>query len=78
MEQHMVEITFEAEEVSSFTDQYSTETLYRTPEDTYFVYLDARENGEQAVLEIGHYPHGLSEHDVRHMCPELFRTQGRQ
>jgi hypothetical protein len=44
--------------VSSFTDQYSTETLYRTPEDTYFVHIDARKNGEQAVLETGHYPHG--------------------
>jgi hypothetical protein len=74
-----VEVTFEAEEVSSVSDESGILTLYRTPEDTYFVYIiDARKNGEQAVLEIGHYPHGHTESSARHMWPELFRPQRRQ
>ncbi len=77
MERHTVEVTFEGEEVSSFADEHATYTLYRTPEDTYFVYLDARKGGDEAVLEIGHHPHGLSEHGVRVMWPDLWEAQGR-
>jgi hypothetical protein len=79
MERHTVEITFEAEKVASVTNEVlGTETLYRTPEDTYFVYIDARRNGGQAMLELGHYPDGHTEDNARHMWPELFRLQGRQ
>jgi hypothetical protein len=79
MEQHTVEVTFEAEEISSITSELlGTETLYRTPEDTYFVYIDARRSGGQAGLDIGHYPHGHTEDNARHMWPELFSNQSAQ
>jgi hypothetical protein len=77
MERHTVEYTFEGELVSSVTDEHATTTLYRTPEDTYFVHLDARKVGGDAVLEIGHYPHGLTERDVQVMWPKLLRAQSR-
>jgi hypothetical protein len=76
IEQHTVEVTFEGEMVSSISDESGILTLYRTPEDTYFVHIDARKNGEQSVLEIGHYPHGHTESSARHMWPELFSNQG--
>ena len=52
-------------------------TLYRTPEETYFVHLDARKEGGNSVLEIGECPHGFSEHDFRVMWPELLEAQSR-
>jgi hypothetical protein len=39
MEQHTLEITFEAEKVSELSDEKGTTALYRTPEDTYLVYI---------------------------------------
>src|SRR5215211_9070645 len=50
-------------------------TLYRTDEHTYFVYLDARKVGGGSVLEVGVYPRGLSERDIRVMWPELLEAQ---
>jgi hypothetical protein len=73
MKRHTVEITFEAEEIATVIDEYATETLYRTPYDTYFVYLDARKSGDNAVLEIGAHPHGFSEAVARHRYPDLFK-----
>jgi hypothetical protein len=53
-------------------------TLYRTDEDGYFVYLDARKDGRNAVLETGENLRGFSEHDIRVMWPELWEAQSRQ
>ena len=44
MEQHTVEVTFEAEEVYAVTDEHSTLKLYRTPEDTAKEREASREN----------------------------------
>ena len=73
-EQHTVEVTFEAEEVSTHTDKFGTEVIYKTPEGTYYVYIDARGVGDQAVLETGHHPHGFSERAARATWPELFEA----
>jgi hypothetical protein len=76
MEQHTVEVTFEAEKVSELSDEHSTLKLYRTPEDTYFVYIDMRDSlGGQAELCDGHFPHGYSEGFARNFWPELFSNQ---
>jgi hypothetical protein len=77
MERHTVEVIFEGEKVSSVTDELATKTLYRTPEGTYLVHLDQRKSGEGVVLEDGHYPRGLSKHDIRVMWPELLEAQSR-
>ncbi len=71
MEQHTVEYTFEGEEVTSVTDEHATLTLYRTPEDTYFLHIDARHIGDDAVLEVGCFPRGMSEREVRIGWPQL-------
>jgi hypothetical protein len=86
MEQHTVEVAFEAEEISSISDESGILTLYRTPEDTYFVHIDtrhvsedaARVVGRDAVLDDGHAGLGHSESFVRHHWPELFTSQARQ
>jgi hypothetical protein len=57
---------------------YADLTLFRTDEGGYFVHLDARKSGDNAVLEVGAFPRGLSEHDIRCMWPELFEAQRRQ
>ncbi len=74
MQRHTVEVTFEGEELSRVTDEGGTCTLYRTPEGTYLVYLDARAAGEGAALEFGQYPRGMSERDARLAWPELFEA----
>ncbi len=86
MEQHTVEVTFEAELVSSVTDEHGTLTLYRTPEDTYFIHIDTRHvaedvaplGGRNAVLEVGCSPHGLPEDKIRSWYPDLWEAQVRQ
>jgi hypothetical protein len=79
MEKHTVEVTFEAEEISSVANEDSTLQLYRTPEDTYLVYIDMRNSlGEQAVLDDGHAGLGHSESFARHFWPELFSNQNAQ
>jgi hypothetical protein len=84
MEQHTVEYTFEGELVSTVTQESGTLTLYRTPDDTYFVHIDMRHIAEEdvgrgipphAVLDDGHAGLGHSEDFARHFWPELFSTQ---
>jgi hypothetical protein len=72
MKRHTVEITFEVEELSTIISEHDTTALYRTEDDTYFVYIDGRKSGGGAVLEVGHYPRGLSELSARQMFPDLF------
>jgi hypothetical protein len=74
MEQHTVEVAFRGELVPTHADEVSTDRLYRTEDGTYYVHIDARKVGEDAVLEIGHYPHGLSEARARQLFPELFEA----
>jgi hypothetical protein len=78
MERHTVEYTFEGEKLSSVAGEYADLTLYRTDEDGYFVYLDARKVGGNSVLETGENPRGFSGHDIRVMWPELLEAQRRQ
>jgi hypothetical protein len=86
MEQHTVEVTFEGELVSSISDESGTNTLYRTPDDTYFVHIDMRHIAEdvlpgvprEAVLDEGHAGLGHSESFARYNWPELFTSQARQ
>jgi hypothetical protein len=86
IEQHTVEVAFEGEEVSSISDKNGILTLYRTPEDTYFVHIDtrhvaedtARVVGRNAVLDDGHAGLGHSESFARHFWPELFAVRIRQ
>jgi hypothetical protein len=87
MEQHTLEIAFEAELVASISDESGTTTLYRTPEDTYLVYIDMRHIAEEdvargiprdAVLDDGHAGLGHSESFARYNWPELFTSQARQ
>jgi len=78
MERHTVEYTFEGEKLSSIAGEHADLTLYRTDEDTYFVYLDARKIGDNAVLEVGATPRGFSERDIRAMWPALLQAQSRQ
>jgi hypothetical protein len=76
IEQHTVEVTFEAEEISSVANEDSTLKLYRTPENTYLVYIDMRGSlGNQAVLDDGRAGLGHSEAFARDFWPELFSTQ---
>jgi hypothetical protein len=83
IEQHTVEVAFEGEMVSSVTDESGTLTLYRTPEDTYFVHIDTRHVGEDvarvvgrdAVLDDGHAGLGHSESFARRFWPDLFAAQ---
>jgi hypothetical protein len=77
MERHTVEYTFDGELLSSVAGEYADLTLYRTDEDTYFVYLDARKAGDNSVLETGENPRGFTEHDIRVMWPELLEAQSR-
>jgi hypothetical protein len=86
IEQHTLEIAFGAELVASISGKHGTTTLYRTPEDTYVVYMDMRHIAEDvlpgaprdAVLDDGHAGLGHSESFVRHHWPELFTSQARQ
>ncbi len=78
MERHTVEYTFEGEMLSFVTGEYADLTLYRRPDATYLVHLDARKDGGDAVLEVGEAPRGLSEHDIRVLWPELLEAQSRQ
>jgi hypothetical protein len=83
MEQHTVEVAFEGELVSSVYGESGILTLYRTPEDNYFVHIDTRQVGEEAarvvgrnaVLDDGHAGLGHSESFARHFWPELFAAQ---
>jgi hypothetical protein len=78
MERRTVEYTFEGEKLSSVTDEHATTTLYRTPEDTYFVHIDARHIGDHAVLEVGCFPRGLPEDIIKAWFPKLLATQSGQ
>ena len=78
MQQHTVEYTFEGEMLSSATGEHATTTLYRRPDGTYFVHLDARKVGDNAVLETGEHPRGLTEREIRVSWPELLETQSGQ
>jgi hypothetical protein len=77
MERHTVEYTFDGEMLSSVAGEHADLTLYRTDEDTYFVYLDARKVGGNAVLEVGCSPQGLPEDMIRRWWPELLEAQSR-
>ena len=77
MEKHTVEYTFDGEKLSSVAGGYADLTLYRTDEGGYFVYLDARRAGDNAVLETGVNPRGFTEHDIRVMWPELWEARSR-
>ena len=84
--EHTVEVSFEGELVSSVTDDSGTLTLYRTPEDTYFVHIDtrhveedaARVVGRDAALEVGCFPKGHSEDFIQRWWPQLLAAQGGQ
>ena len=78
MEKQTVEVTFEGELISSYSDSIATERLYKTADDTYVVYIDSRSAGGNAVLEEGNYQPGLSERDVEVMWPELWRARAHQ
>ena len=78
MERHTVEYTFEGEKLSFVAGEHADLTLYRTDRDTYFVYLDARKVGDNAVLEVGCTPRGFSEREIRVSWPELWEAQSRQ
>ena len=78
MEKQTVEVTFEGELISSYSDSIATERLYKTADDTYVVYIDSRSAGGNAVLEEGNYQPGLSERDVEVMWPQLWRARARQ
>ena len=77
MERHTVEYTFEGEKLSSVATEHADLTLYRTDEDTFFVYLDARKVGGNAVLEVGCHPQGLPEDMIQRWWLELFEAQSR-
>jgi hypothetical protein len=86
MEKHTVECTFDGELVSSVTDESGILTLYRTPEDTYFVHIDMRhvaedvapDDARNAVLEVGCSPKGLPEDIIRAWFPKLLAPQSAQ
>jgi hypothetical protein len=78
MERQTVEYTFEGEKVSFLPDEHGDLTLYRTDEEPTYVHLDARKDGDNAVLETGHHPRGFSERSIRVMWPELWEAQGRK
>jgi hypothetical protein len=78
MERHAVEVTFEGELVASYSDRIAAERLYKTPDDTYFVHIDSRSFGGEAVLETGHSPSGFSEREVEVMEPELLGSRTRR
>jgi hypothetical protein len=83
IQKHTVEVAFDGERISSVTGEGGTLTLYRTPEDTYFVHIDTRHVGEDAarvvgrdaVLDDGHAGLGHSEDFARRFWPELFAAQ---
>jgi hypothetical protein len=85
IEQHTLEITFEAEKVSELSDEHGcTTALYRTPEDTYLVYIDMRHIAEEdvargiprhAVLDDGHAGLGHSESFARTTGPSCLRPR---
>jgi hypothetical protein len=78
MERQTVEYTFVGEKLSFVPDEHGDWTLYRRPDGTYLTHLDARKDGEDAVLEVGATPRGFSAHDIRVMWPELWEAQNRQ
>ena len=78
METHTVEYTFEGEKVSSVAGQHADLTLYRRPDGTYLVHLDARKVGDNAVLETGDYPRGFSAREIQATWPELLEAQSGQ
>jgi hypothetical protein len=77
MERQTVEYTFTGEKVSFVPGEHGDWTLYRRDDGTYLTHLDARKDGGDAILEVGVYPRGLSEHDIRVGWPELWEAQSR-
>jgi hypothetical protein len=88
MEQHTVEVSFEAEKVTELSGERGTkQVLYRTDGGTYFVYIDMRHIAAEdvargipphAVLDDGHAGLGHTEDFARYNWPELFTSQVRQ
>ena len=78
MERQTVEYTFEGEKISFVPGEHGDMTLYRRPDDTYLVHLDARKVGDNAELQIGAADLGFYEHYIRVAWPELWEAQSRQ
>ena len=67
MGQQTVEVTFQGEQVGTHTDQNTTYTLYRVPQDLYVVHVD---EGDESWLETNG-GQGLSEGVLGTFFPEL-------
>jgi hypothetical protein len=72
LEQQVVEVRFQGEVVSTYSDDGATYTLYRVPGDVYMVYVD---KGEEAWLETGG-TRGLEGQQVATFFPELAAAAG--
>jgi hypothetical protein len=68
-----VEVRFEGEKLTMSTSSVSVNTLHRTPEGLYRVYVD---EGETAFLESGHIGNRITEEQVRKFYPELVEAAG--
>ncbi len=69
MEIHRLEVRFTGEELATVQSPVSVNTLYRTPEGSYYIYFD--EGPDLAFLE-----RGLTEEKVRRLWPELLEAAG--
>ena len=67
MGQQTVEVTFQGEQVGTHTDQNTTYTLYRVPQDLYVVHVD---EGDESWLETNG-GEGLSEGMLGTFFPQL-------
>ena len=67
MGQQTVEVTFQGEQVGTHTDQNTTYTLYRVPQDLYVVHVD---EGDESWLETNG-GQGLSEGMLGTFFPQL-------
>ena len=67
MEQQTVEVTFQGEQVGTYTDQNTTYTLYSVPHDLYVVHVD---EGDESWLETNG-GQGLSEGMIWTFFPQL-------
>jgi hypothetical protein len=67
MGQQTVEVTFQGEQVGSFSDKNTTYTLYSVPDDLYVVHVD---EGDESWLETNG-SQGLSEGMLGTFFPQL-------
>ena len=67
-ELHTLEVTLEAEEIASHTDETGSSTLYLVENDRYYVHW---QDDEQAWLETGAPGMGVSVGVLRALFPEL-------